>query len=159
MVWDNININSKHRVERTGDKDSDTKLDWMGSLWVQNRVTINHMDSRQGVSVKSIQDLNIEDMVPTDKEKDYVFQSLVHYFSYRLLQRHPELFKSLSSAIDINQPHQFQKEMDSKSREFTGKLFTKSESNMEDLVSMMSDVQLRNEFKQCSNLCLYHVTA
>ena len=46
------------------------------------------------------------------------------------------------SSIEPNRPHQFQKEMDKKSKEFTGELFTKSESKTEDLISMMSKVQL-----------------
>ena len=154
MVWDNMNINTKHRVERTGDRVSDSRLDWVGSLWVQDRVSVNHMDNRQGTSLKKPEDLNIEDMVPTEKELDYVFQSMVHYFSYRLLQRHPNLFKTIATAIKENQPHQFQNEMDGKSKEFTGKLFTKSESNMEDLISMMSEVQIRKGFNWCLMIAL-----
>ena len=37
--------------------------------------------------------------------------------------------------------YQIQDEMKSKSEEFTGELFTKSEFKTEDLISMMSDIQ------------------
>ena len=141
LVWDNLNARMKHRVERLGDTYSDANLDWVGSIFIKDRIDVNHMDHQEGLAVKSVDELSIADMVPSDKEKDYVFQGLIHYFSYRLVKRHPALFKSLSSCIQPNKPHQFQNAVDSKSQEFTGPLFTKSESKTEELISMMAEVQ------------------
>ena len=75
------------------------------------------------------------------QELDYLFQRLIRYFTYRLIKRHPTLFKSIAPSVSINVPHQFQEAMDQKTEEFTGDLFTKSESRTEDLIEMMSDVQ------------------
>ena len=100
------------------------------------------MDHRPGVSLKDVSNLSIKDMVPSKYEKDYILMSLVYFFAYRLLQRHPVLFKTISSSISQNRPHQFQAAMDQKSEEFTGHLFTKSESSTEDLITMMSEMQL-----------------
>ena len=141
LVWDNLNLRTKHRYERTGDDYSDSNLDWMGSLWIQDRIDCNHMDGREGVTIKDVENLNIHDMVPTDKEKDYVFKSLVHHYSHRLVVRHPLVFKSLASCVKQSKPHQFQHAMDRKSEEFTGELFTNSESKIEDLIKMMTEVQ------------------
>ena len=52
------------------------------------------------------------------------------------------VYKSIASAIKPFRRHQFQEEMDQKSEEFTGTLFTKSESRTEDLVQMMSEIQM-----------------
>ena len=144
-VWDNLNLRTKHRYERMEDKDTyaDTNLDWMASLWVKDRISANHMDHRPGVSLKDVSNLSIKDMVPSTDEKDYIFMSLVHYFAYRLVQRHPDLFKAISNSITQNRPHQFQAAMDQKSEEFTGNLFTKSESSTEDLITMMSEMKLK----------------
>ena len=143
-VWDNLNLRTKHRYERMEDKNTyaDTNLDWMASLWVKDRISANHMDHRPGVSLKDVSNLSIKDMVPSEDEKDYILMSLVHYFAYRLVQRHPNLFKTISTSIKQNRPHQFQAAMDQKSEEFTGNLFTKSESSTEDLITMMSEIQL-----------------
>ena len=142
VVWDNLNLRTKHRYERVGDNYADSNLDWMASLWVKDRISANHMEHRSGVPLKDDANLNIKDMVPSNLEKDYIFISLIYYFSYRLLQRHPDLFKSISSSIRQNKPHQFQEAMDQRSEEYTGHLFTKSESSTEDLISMMSEMQL-----------------
>ena len=142
LVWDNLNLSLKHKYERSGDNYSDSNKDWMGSLWIQDRINANHMDHREGIATKTVDRLSVTDMVPEEKEKDYVFQRLINYFSNRLIIRHPELFKSINSSIQSHIPHQFQDAMDSKSREFTGNLYTKSESKVEDLISMMSEVQL-----------------
>ena len=141
LVWDNLNLRTKHRYEREGDQFSANNLDWMSSLWIQNRINSNHMD-HSGAPLKDVENLSLKDMIPNAKEIDYVFMSLVHLFSHRLVERHPLLFKAISRCIRPNRPHQFQKEMDKKSKEFTGELFTKSESKTEDLISMMSKVQL-----------------
>ena len=138
-VWDNLNLRTKHRFERESDEYSKNNFDWMASMWIKDRIDVNHMDS--GKPVKDAADLKIEDFVPTEMEKDYVFQSLVCYFSNRLVHRYPEVFKSLKSSMKPNKPHQFQSEMDSKSEEYTGELFTKSESKTEDLIEMMTVVQ------------------
>ena len=142
LVWDNLNLRSKHRFERVGDNYSDTNLDWMASLWIQDRISANHMEHREGVALKAIENLSVKDFIPSETEKDYIFIALVHFFTYRLLQRHPLLFKSLATCIKEFRPHQFQEAMDKKSEEFTGNLFTRSESNTEDLIEMMSEVQL-----------------
>ena len=142
LVWDNVNMHSKHRYKRCDDDAGDTKLDWMGCLWIEDRINANHMDHREGIALKDIKDLTISDFIPTDMEKDYVFQSLISQFSYCLVKRYPLIFKSITHAIRPNRPHQFQREMDGKSRELTGKLFTKSETKMEDLIAMMEEIQL-----------------
>ena len=141
LVWDNLNIRTKHRYEREGDQYSANNLDWMSSLWIQNRINSNHMDN-SGAPLKGVENLSLKDMIPNSKEIDYVFMSLVHYFSHRLVTRHPLIFKAISRCIRPTRPHQFQKELDKKSMEFTGELFTKSESKTEDLITMMSQVQL-----------------
>ena len=138
-VWDNLNLRTKHRFERGKDEYSTNNLDWMASLWIKDRVNVNHMDC--GEPAKDAKDLKIEDYVPNEVEKDYIFQSLVCYFSSRLVERYPESFKSIKACIKPNKPHQFQDEMDSKSEEFTGELFTKSETKTEDLIEMMIDIQ------------------
>ena len=43
--------------------------------------------------------------------------------------------------LQVNTDHQFEREMANKSVEFTGELFTKSESRTEDLIGMMGEVQ------------------
>ena len=141
MVWDNINLRTGHRFARVGDSYSDSNLDWMASLWVKDRIDANHM-AHNGIALKDVDSLSIKDMLPSNKEKDYIFIALVHYFSQRLVDRHPLLFKDIVQCVKPNKPHQFQQAMDTKSQEFTGKLFTKSESCTEDLISMMSEVQL-----------------
>ena len=142
QVWDNLNLRTKRRWQRVGDEYSDSNLDWMASLWIKDRINANHMEHREGIALKDIDNLSIKDMVPSDKEKDYLFMALVDYFSYRLVQRHPAIFQSIARCIRPNRPHQFQEAMDSKSEEYTGTLFTKSETRTEDLISMMSEVQL-----------------
>ena len=141
LVWDNLNLRTSHRYQRVGDEYADSNLDWMASLWIKDRISANHME-HDGVSLKSPDNLNIKDFVPTSKERDYVFVSLVRYFAYRLVQRHPNLFKAIARCIKSSRPHQFQDAMNSKSEEFTGNLFTLSESRTEDLITMMSEVQL-----------------
>ena len=142
LVWDNLNLRMKHRFERSGDDYSKSNLDWMGSLWVKDRINANHMDHREGVALKDAENLSIKDFLPSENEKDYIFMALVNYFSYRLVQRHPSLFHSIAGCIKQSRPHQFQDAMDEKSEEYTGNLFTKSESRTEDLITMMAEVQL-----------------
>ena len=141
MVWDNLNLRTKHRYQRVGDDYASSNLDWMASMWIKDRISANHME-HNGFSLKSVDNLNIRDFVPTNDEKNYVFKSLVSFFSYRLVQRHPILYESIARCIKPNKPHQFQDAMDSRSEEFTGNLFTLSESRTEDLITMMSEVQL-----------------
>ena len=142
LVWDNLNLRTKHRFQRAGDNYADSNLDWMASLWIMNRINANHMENTEGVALKDIENLTIRDFIPSAKEITYVFQNLVCYFTYRLVQRHPLLFKSLANCVRPAKPHQFQKEMSEKSLEFTGNLFTQSESRTEDLIDMMAKVQL-----------------
>ena len=138
---DNVNIRSKHHNERLEDNPSDLQYDWMGSLWIQERIDANHMKHIGFEPLKKPLDLSIQDFIPTAEEKNYIFTSLAHYYSYRLTYRHPAAFKSLNSSIKINKVHQFEDEMSQQSKEFTGELFTKSESKIEDLVDMMSTLQ------------------
>ena len=112
----------------------------MDSLWIQDRINANHME-HDGKPLKNIQNVTIADMTPSAKEKDYVFQSLIAHYAYRLKERHPLLFKSMANSLKPNKPHQFQAEMDKRSKEFSGPLFTKSESRTEDIISMMEDIQ------------------
>ena len=99
------------------------------------------MEHIKGKSVKKIEDLCIQDFIPTAQEKDYLFTSLVYYYSRVLVDRFPEMFRSLNSSVKANKAHQFEKEMALKSDEYSGDLFTRSESNTEDLVYMMEEVQ------------------
>ena len=94
-----------------------------------------------GAPLKAPHKLMIEDFVPSDTEKDYVFRSLVHYYAHRLVERYPLAFNSIKSSIKPNKPHQFETEMDEKSQEFTGNLYTKSESSTENLIGMMAYIQ------------------
>ena len=141
LVWDNLNLSIKHRFERKGDDKTQMQRDWMGSIWIKDRIDLSHMEYREGCTIKSVDDLRIGDMIPSQAEKDYVFGSLVAYFTSRLVERHPKVFKSLNQYIKPYKPHQFQQEMSRKSDEYTGEIFTKSESKMEDLLYMMSEVQ------------------
>ena len=125
IVWDNLNLRSKHKFERKNDEYAKSNFDWMASMFVRDRIDVNHMKSSE--PVRSPADLKIEDFVPTESEKEYVFESLVCYYASRLVHRHPLAYKSINASIKPNKPHQFQTEMDSKSDEYTGRLFTKSE--------------------------------
>ena len=156
LVWDNLNLRTKRRFRRAGDDYSTFNLDWMASLWIKDRIDANHMDHREGIALKDVENLSIKDMVPSDEEKSYIFRSLISYYSHRLVQRHPQLFKSVNRSIRPNRPHQFQKAMDGKSEESTGNMFTQSESCTEELIQMMSEVQLnvhtfedKNGVKHC----------
>ena len=141
LVWDNLNLRSDHRFHRVGDSYSDSNLDWMASMWIKDRICANHMD-HSGVALKDPENLSIKDFVTSEKERDYIFIALVHFFSSRLVVRHPILYKSIAKYIKEAKSHQFQEAMDKKSEEFTGQLYTLSESSTEDLIKMMSDVQL-----------------
>ena len=83
-----------------------------------------------------------------DYLKDYLFQRLIRYYTYRLVQRHPNIFKSIGPLIKANVPHQFQDAMDQKSEEYTGDLFTKSETRTEDLIDMMTIIQQKYVHKK-----------
>ena len=114
----------------------------MASLWIKDRIDVSHLEYKEGSNVKDIDELRVEDFVPSQAELNYVFGSLVAYCSSRLVYRHPNAFKSLNSSVRRFKPHQYQQEMCEKSTEFTGNLFTKSESKIEDLLHMMSEIQL-----------------
>ena len=139
QVWDNLNLRTKHRFERGDDDYTKNNFDWMASLLIKDRINANHMDG--GAPLKTPQEIMIEDFVPSDTEKDYIFQSLVYYYAHRLVERYPLAFKAIKSSIKPNKSHQFEAEMAEKSQEFTGNLYTKSESNTEDLIGMMADIQ------------------
>ena len=95
-----------------------------------------------GIALKDPENLCIKDFVTSEKERDYIFMALVYFFSSRLVARHPVLYKSITKYIKEARPHQFQEAMNKKSEEFTGQLFTLSESSTEDLIKMMSEVQI-----------------
>ena len=141
MVWDNINLRTKHRYERKHDDYSKNNFDWMASLWIKDRIDVSHMQSENGCTLKDVEQIKIEDFVPSKAELDYVFGSMVAHYSSQLIKRHPNIFKSLNSSITQVKPHQFSHAMSQRSTEYTGDLFTKSESRMEDLISMMNEVQ------------------
>ena len=123
MVWDNLNLSTKHRFERSEDRhDTTSRVDWMASMWIRDRINVNHMDNRRGVTAKDVESLSINDMIPSMKEKDYIFINLVHYFTSRLVKRHPMIFKSIANCVRPNKPHQFQTAMNQKSEEITGNL-------------------------------------
>ena len=57
MVWDNLNLSSKHRFERKGDISSQTRKDWMSSLWIKDRIDVSHMQYEEGSHVKDVNKL------------------------------------------------------------------------------------------------------
>ena len=99
LVWDNLNIRSKHKYERKGDKYEDSNFDWMASIFIQERISANHMEHSPGSALKEADEMAIEDFVPTQHEKTYLFGGLVHYYASRLTFRHPKVFNSLNSCI------------------------------------------------------------
>ena len=139
-AWDNINISGAHRHERMTDKHGDLHYDYMTSMHFNERIDANHLD-HFGKGFKTPEQLTLEDFVPNKDELELVFCSLVAMYSHDLLERHPLLFKSLKSSIKDHLPHQFQSQMNTKTEEFTGKIFQKSENKTEDLVSMIEDYQ------------------
>ena len=56
-VWDNLNVRSGHRIERARDKWTDTNKDWMLSIHMTDRISVNHLDNT-GDSVKRPGDLS-----------------------------------------------------------------------------------------------------
>ena len=101
IVWDNINLRMKHRFERKEDCYSDFNYDWMVSLLIQERISANHMEHKTGSALKDPEGLKMEDFIPNSYEKSYILDSLVHYYSYRLVTRHPEVFKSIKSVVKV----------------------------------------------------------
>ena len=139
-VWDNINIRANHRFERITDTYEDLNFDYTTSMHMTERISVDHM-SNAGKAFKLPEELTLEDFVPNSDEKELLFCSMVPMYSHALLQRYPELFKSLKSSIKDHHPHQFQTEMSMKSEEFTGQIFDKSENKTEDLISMIEEYQ------------------
>ena len=99
LVWDNLNLRTKKRFERQRDTWADSNLDWMASIWIQERISGNHMKHHPGEGLKEPGSLSIQDFVPSSQEEDYLFTSLVYYYAHRLTQRHPLLFKSLKTSM------------------------------------------------------------
>ena len=139
-VWDNINIRADHRFERVNDRWEDNNYDYTTSMHMKPRINANHLDNA-GKAFKQPQELKFEDFVPSNEEKELLFCSMIPLFSFALLQRYPELFKCLKSSIKDHHPHQYQKEMNQQTEEYTGQIYEKSENKTEDLVSMISDYQ------------------
>ena len=138
-VWDNINIRSGSRYERSGDNWSDRNKDYMASIHIKERIDVNHLDSTG--HVKSPDLLNIEDFCLGDKEYELLFCNLIVEYSSVLVRRYPMLFQSLNGCIKDFLPHQFQEEMCKKSEEYTGNIYEKSESKMDELIQMMIEYQ------------------
>ena len=101
VVWDNLNLRTKPRFQRQRDTYEDYNLDWMASLLIQERISANHMEHVPGRALKDPESLSIQDFVPSEKEKDYLFSSLVHYYTFRLVSRHPLVFKAINSCIKV----------------------------------------------------------
>ena len=140
-VWDNLNLRSNRRHERVGDTWEDLNFDFMTSIHINERVDANHLDN-QGKAFKSPEDVTIEDFTPDTDELEFIFCHLVSLYSHSLLGRHPQLYKALKSAVlNHRVPHQFESEMKSKSDEYTGDIFEKSEVRTEDLISMLEEYQ------------------
>ena len=98
-VWDNLNLRTKHRYARQRDSYSEFNFDWMASLFVQERISANHMEHISGSALREPDSLSIQDFVPTQQEEDYIFDGLVHYYANRLTVRHPLVFKSLKMSM------------------------------------------------------------
>ena len=56
--------------EVSKDEYSTNNLDWMASLWIKDRVNVNHMDC--GEPAKDAKDLKIEDFVPNEVERKFL---------------------------------------------------------------------------------------
>ena len=102
IVWDNVNLKTNHRFERKDDNYKDFNYDWMASLIIQDRISANHMEHESGNSLKDPSALTIEDFIPNEYEKNYIFDGLVHYFSSRLVTRHTEVFKSINPFVKVS---------------------------------------------------------
>ena len=101
LVWDNLNLRTKHKFERLNDEYSTSNLDWMASLWLKERIDASHMEHSIGEAFKKPEDLSIEDFVPKMEEINYIFSRLVRRCSSRLISRHPLVFASLNSSIKV----------------------------------------------------------
>ena len=75
LVWDNMNMVSKHRFERGGDVSSGFKLDWMGSLWIKDKISSNHMIHKEGEALMDIENLR----------KGFI-STLIHYLAISIIQ-------------------------------------------------------------------------
>ena len=73
LVWDNLNIRSKHKFERKGDKYEESNFDWMASIFIQERISANHMEHSPGSALKEADEMAIEDFVPTQHEGGLVW--------------------------------------------------------------------------------------
>ena len=108
-VWENINIRSGTRYERSGDTWADKNKDYMASIHIEERIDVNHLASTG--NVKSPDLLSIEDFCLSDKEYELLFCNLIVEYSSVLVRRYPMLFKSLNGCIKDFLPHQFQNDM------------------------------------------------
>ena len=57
LCWDNLNLRSKHKFERQKDNYYENNFDWMASIWLQERVSANHMEHSSGKPLKQPMDL------------------------------------------------------------------------------------------------------
>ena len=101
IVWDNLNLRTKHRYERKTDCYAEYNFDWMACLLIKERMSANHMKHELGHSLKDPNDLQIEDFTVSEYEKAYIFERLVSYYAYRLVQRHPQVFGSIQRKMKV----------------------------------------------------------
>ena len=106
-TWDNVNLRGGRRHERIDDKWEDTNKDYMTSMHFDQRVNVNHLEN-SGKAFKSPEELSLEDFILEKDEVELIFSSLIPLYSHSLLERHPQLFKSLKSSIKDHVAHQFQ---------------------------------------------------
>ena len=83
-VWDNLNLQSKHRFERMIDNSWGITLDWMASLFIKERINVNHMDFDVKKPFKKLDELSIADFITSSEVR----------FHYRL-EKIQTLFWSL----------------------------------------------------------------
>ena len=68
-VWDNLNLQSKHRFERMIDTSRGITLDWMASLFIKERIDVNHMDYDPKKPFKKLDELSIADFITSSKAR------------------------------------------------------------------------------------------
>ena len=139
ITFDNLNLSKKPRYERADS--SSSSLNYVASMIMKDRINSNHMSHNEGIAVKDVDELHVNDFIPSVKELDYVLVAMIHNFSSKLIRRHPKMFSSIASKIKEYNPHQFFDEMQTKSEEYTGKLYMLSESETEELLIILEDMQ------------------
>ena len=70
-------------------------------MWIKERIDTNHMKHNVGEALKKPEELTIQDFLPTQPENDYIFTSLVCYYSHSVVTRHPKVFNSINKGIQV----------------------------------------------------------